>query len=95
MLSAGAELRIGYRTGLFSPATAARLAEHLRRALAQRHQPVRAVQLADEPDRALILGRFNDTVRPYPADVPGAPAVRRTGAPGAGRARRQLARTSG
>ncbi|HST46740.1 amino acid adenylation domain-containing protein [Jatrophihabitans sp.] len=70
VLHAGTELRIGYRTGLFASATAARLAEQLRRALAQLHQPVRTVQLADQPERALILDRFNDTRRPYPADVP-------------------------
>ena len=69
-LHAGVELRIGYRTGLFAPATAARLAEHLCRVLAQLHQPVRTVRLADEQDRALIVGRFNDTAWPYPADVP-------------------------
>jgi lichenysin synthetase B len=70
VLGAGSELRIGYRTGLFEPATATRLAGHLRRVLAQRDQPVQTVQLVDERERALILGRFNDTVRPYPADVP-------------------------
>ena len=70
VLHAGVELRIGYRTGLFAPATAARLAEHLCRVLAQLHQPVRTVRLADEQDRALIVNHFNDTARPYPADVP-------------------------
>ncbi len=68
VLHAGTELRIGYRTGLFAPATVARLAEHLRRVLAQLHQPVRTVQLADERERALIVDHFNDTTRPYPAD---------------------------
>ncbi len=66
----GAELRVGYRTGLFERQTAARLAEHVRRALRQRHGPVRAVDLAGEAERQLILGRFNDTARPYPADTP-------------------------
>lgn len=32
----GAGLRVGYRVGLFEPGTAARLAEHVRRALRQR-----------------------------------------------------------
>ncbi|MBV9821740.1 MAG: amino acid adenylation domain-containing protein, partial [Actinobacteria bacterium] len=68
VLSAGPEPRIGYRTGLFSAATAARLAEHLRRVLRQLHQPVRTVRLADDADRALVLERFNDTARPYPAE---------------------------
>jgi len=70
VLHAGAELRIGYRTGLFSPSTGSGLLEHLRRVLAQQHQPIRTVRLADEHDQALILDRFNDTTRPYPADVP-------------------------
>jgi lichenysin synthetase B len=68
--SAGAELRVGYRVGLFEPGTAARLAEQVRRALGQRQRPVRAVDLVAEDERALILGRFNDTARPYPRDTP-------------------------
>ena len=63
------QLRVGYRVGLFEPTTAARLAEHVRRALRQRQSPVRAVELVGEAERALILGRFNDTARPYPADT--------------------------
>ncbi|MEO7260044.1 MAG: amino acid adenylation domain-containing protein [Jatrophihabitantaceae bacterium] len=66
----GAQLRVGYRVGLFEPGTAMRLAEHLRRALRQRQHPVRAVDLVTEDERQLILGRFNDTARPYPADTP-------------------------
>ncbi|HEV2886982.1 MAG TPA: amino acid adenylation domain-containing protein, partial [Jatrophihabitans sp.] len=66
----GAELRVGYRPGLFEPGTAARLAEHVRRALRQRQRPVRAVDLLAEGERELILGRFNDTARSYPADTP-------------------------
>ena len=63
-------LRVGYRVGLFEPTTAARLVEHVRRALRQRQSRVRAVDLVGEAERALILGRFNDTARPYPADTP-------------------------
>ncbi|HEX8092837.1 amino acid adenylation domain-containing protein [Jatrophihabitans sp.] len=71
VLSAGEDaLRVGYRRGLFEPVTAARLAEHLCRALSQPRRPVRAVELVSEDERALILGRFNDTARPYPADTP-------------------------
>ena len=64
------QLRVGYRAGLFEPGTAARLAEHVRRALRQLQGPVRSVDLLGEGERELILGRFNDTVRPYPADTP-------------------------
>lgn len=66
----GAGLRVGYRVGLFEPGTAARLAEQVRRALRQRQSPVRAVSLIAGDERELILGRFNDTARPYPADTP-------------------------
>lgn len=69
LCSRDAELRVGYRAGLFEADTAARLAEHVRRALDQRQRPVRAVELTGEDERALILGRFNDTARPYPADT--------------------------
>ncbi len=64
-----AELRVGYRAGLFEAGTAARLVAHIGRALDQRHRPVRAVELATDDERALILGRFNDTARAYPADT--------------------------
>jgi amino acid adenylation domain-containing protein len=70
LCSAGAELRMGYRAGLFEPGTATRLAGQVRRALDQRQRPVRAVDLIAEDERALILGRFNDTARPYPRDTP-------------------------
>ena len=63
-------LRVGYRVGLFEATTAARLVEHVRRALRQRQSRVRAVDLVGEAERALILGRFNDTARLYPADTP-------------------------
>jgi lichenysin synthetase B len=68
--SYGAQLRVGYRVGLFEPGTAARLAEHVRRALRQRRSPVRAVDLLAADERKLILDRFNGTARPYPADTP-------------------------
>jgi len=62
-------LRVGYRAGLFEADTAARLAGQVRRVLDQRQRPVRTVELAGEDEREEILGRFNDTARPYPADT--------------------------
>ena len=64
------QLQVGYRAGLFQPATAARLAEHVRLALRQLQRPVRAVNLLAPGERDLILGRFNGTARPYPAETP-------------------------
>lgn len=62
-------LRVGYRAGLFEADTAARLVGQVRRALDQRQRPVRSVELASDDERDLILGRFNDTARPYPAEA--------------------------
>ncbi|MFG2633287.1 amino acid adenylation domain-containing protein [Streptomyces sp. NPDC048362] len=71
-----ADLLLGYRTSLFDESTARRLGGHLRRVAAFLGRcpqgPVHEADLLDDEERALILGAFNDTARPYPdsATVP-------------------------
>jgi amino acid adenylation domain-containing protein len=66
----GTDLVLGYRTSLFDEPTARRLGGHLLRIadfLDRCPQaPVHEVDLVGDEERALILGAFNDTARPYP-----------------------------
>ncbi|MDX3854291.1 amino acid adenylation domain-containing protein, partial [Streptomyces sp. AK02-01A] len=62
------------RSSLFERETVERFGAHLLRAMrflaGHPHRPVRAVELLGEDERALVLGQFNDTARPYPDSTP-------------------------
>ncbi|MFJ3640160.1 amino acid adenylation domain-containing protein [Streptomyces sp. NPDC090108] len=66
----GADLLLGYRTSLFDEPAVRRLGAHLLRIadfLGREPQaPVHETDLLGDEERALILGSFNDTARPYP-----------------------------
>lgn len=66
----GADLVLGYRTSVFDEPTARRLGGHLLRVagfLGRCPQaPVHEADLLGDEERALILGVFNNTARPYP-----------------------------
>jgi amino acid adenylation domain-containing protein len=62
---------LAYRAGLWEPATAARMAEHLRTLLegiaADPDRPVAELPLMRGDERAQVLEGWNDTARDYPA----------------------------
>ncbi|NPC83010.1 non-ribosomal peptide synthase/polyketide synthase, partial [Pyxidicoccus fallax] len=62
-----------YSTALFDAATATRMVEHLltllRAALAHPEQPLASLPLMDEAEQRRLLGEWNATVAPFPADA--------------------------
>jgi amino acid adenylation domain-containing protein len=72
---AGGVLQLGmnYNADLFDDATIGRMLGHLHRLLAEAtaapDAPVAEISLLDGDERRLVLETFNDTARPYPADL--------------------------
>ena len=71
--SSGLDAALEYNTDLFDATTIARMLLHFRNLLAgivsNPKQAVSALPLLGEEERRLILGDWNDTVRPFPSQV--------------------------